>query len=157
MGVFFQDFILHFGYLAIFALTLTRSLGITAILPIPQALVLGAAVGLGLHPFVVGIVAGLASTVGDTLAYVAGSSGRKLFYNKKLKVPAALEKVVKRGGFWSVVAAGFTPLPLVYGLIAGSLHYDLRKFIFASLIGKVGGSLLVAYGGFVLIKELANI
>ena len=145
----FQDFLINFGYLAVFVLTFMRSLGITVFLPIPQVVVIPVAVSLGLNPLFVGLIAGLTSTFGDALAYFAGLGGRKiLFKRKKIRVPSKLRKVLKRGSFWSVLIASLTPLPLVYGFAVGSFRYDINKFILASLTGKLGGSLFIAYGAF---------
>ena len=149
----FQDFIINFGYLAVMILTLLRSLGITTLLPMPNIVTVGTAVSFGLNPFLVGIVAGLAITVADTCAYFIGSHGHK---RKKLKMPFNLDKVFKMGTFLWVFFASFIPLPLVFGLIVGSLHYDLRKFILVSFLSRVGYSLLLSYGVFFLIN-LINI
>ena len=154
----FQDFLVNFGYLAVFALTLMRSLGNTTFFPIPQVVTITAAVGAGLNPFIIGLVAGLASTSGDVLAYLAGSSSSKFVFKlRKPKIPSKLNKLIKKASFWSVLVVSSTPLPLVFGLLVGSIRYDLRKFILASLIGKTGGSILVAYGGFSLLKILSEI
>lgn len=141
----FQDFIINFGYLAVVILTILRSLGITTLLPIPQIVTVGTAVSFGLNPLLVGIVAGLAITAADTLAYYIGSHGHK---RKKLKIPFNLGKVFKKGTFLWVFSASFIPLPLVFGLIVGSLHYDLGKFILASFLSRMGYSLLLSYGVF---------
>jgi len=159
----FQDFLISFGYLAVFLLTLARAVGLFQIaLPIPQMVIIGSAVGIGLDPFIVGILAGLASTIGDSVGYFVGlGSGKIITRFKKIKIPkeaVKLKKFMNKRGFWIILAVGLTPLPFdLFGIASGLAHYDLRKFLLASLISKVGGSFLVAYGvlyGIDIIKGL---
>ena len=159
----FQDFLISFGYLALFLLTLARAVGLFQIaLPIPQLVIIGTAVGIGLDPFITGILAGIASTIGDSVGYFVGLGGVKLVGKlKKIKIPKGaikLKKFINKKGFWIVLLASMTPLPFdLFGIASGLARYDFRKFIVASLIGKTGGSLVAAYGvlyGIDLIKGL---
>lgn len=159
----FQDFLISFGYTALFLLTLARAVGLFQIaLPIPQLVIIGTAVGIGLNPFIIGMLAGLASTIGDSVGYFVGlGSGKLVTKFKKIKIPKGaikLKKFINKKGFWIVLVASMTPLPFdLFGIASGLAHYDFRKFLLASLIGKIGGSMLTTYGwfyGFDLIKGL---
>lgn len=159
----FQDFLISFGYTAVFLLTLARAVGLFQIaLPVPQLVIIGSAVGVGLNPFIIGILAGLASTIGDSVGYFVGLGGGKIITRfKKIKIPkeaVKLKKFMNKRGFWVILIVGLTPLPFnLFGIASGLAHYDIRKFLLASLISKIGGSVLAAYGIFYGIDRIKGL
>lgn len=102
------------------------------------------------NPFLVGLVAGLASAIGEMSTYVMGRGGEKLLKkkNKEGKNYKTAVKYFERWGFWAVVIFSFTPLPMdLIGLVAGSLKYNAKRFFIAALIGKIPRNIMIAYAG----------
>jgi membrane protein YqaA with SNARE-associated domain len=108
-------------------------------------------------PLAVGLIAGVAASIGELTTYYLGLGSKKLITRKKhvgYRYKRA-EKWFKRWGFWAVITFAFTPLPMdLLGLIAGSLQYDVKRFFLGTLIGKIPRFLLVAYAGAGLINVI---
>ena len=144
-----------FGYLGVFIASILGSA--TVILPMPLFLLIFFA-GSILNPFLVGIIAGVGSAIGELVAYAVGFGGRKIVDKKKVKLKKqGLGKWFRRGQAWMHKRGGFlviflfaaTPLPDdVIGIICGSIKYDLKKFFIATLLGKILLSLGIAYAGY---------
>ena len=142
------------GYILLFFLVL----GLSAILflPVPVFAVVVAASGV-LDPFLVGIIAGIASAIGELSGYFIGA-GSEHAIDKKGKEGDKYKKakeVFKKYGFWGIVAAAvfpITPIDFV-GVIAGALRYGWKRFLLAAIIGKIPRYLIVAYMG----KALAGL
>ena len=142
------------GYLGIFLASLLGSA--TVIFPIPIFVIIFTA-GAVFNPFLVGIIAGTGSAVGELVAYGIGFGGRKLLGKrielKKKGLGYWLHRGQKwlhsYGGFFLVFIFAATPLPDdVIGIICGSIRYDIKKFFLACLLGKVLLSLILAYAGY---------
>jgi membrane protein YqaA with SNARE-associated domain len=137
-----------FGYVVLFCLVLVLSASL--FLPLPVFAIVVAAAGV-LDPFWVGIVAGVASAIGELSGYFIGVGSEKIL-DKKDKEGKRYEKAVvifKKYGFWGIVAAAIFPItPIDFiGLIAGALRYGWKKFLLAAIIGKIPRYMLVAYMG----------
>lgn len=102
------------------------------------------------NPLVVGIVAGIATSIGELTTYFIGLGGEKVISKKKKegkRYKWATEKF-KKWGFWAVIVFAFTPLPMdLIGVIAGGLKYNLKKFFLGTLIGKIPRNIIIAYFG----------
>ena len=55
----------------------------------------------------------------------------------------------RHGAFLIIILFAITPLPDdVIGILCGVINYDVKKFFFASLTGKIVMNLFLAWGGF---------
>jgi membrane protein YqaA with SNARE-associated domain len=140
-----------FGYLGLFAASLLGSA--IVIFPIPIFVIIFTA-GAVLNPFLVGIIAGIGSAIGELVSYGLGFGGRKIL-GKRIKVKE--RKWLSRGKKWLQSYGAFflvfifaaTPLPDdIIGLICGAMRYDIKRFFIACLLGKVLLSLMLAYAGY---------
>lgn len=131
-----ESTVITWGYIGIFFVNMVSSASI--ILPLPGALVTFAFVTT-LNPWLIGLVAGVGSAVGELTAYGIGLGGRKVVkekYKKQLEKAEAL--IHKHGAFSIIVLFAATPLPTdVVGVLSGVIRYDIRKFFLAVLIGKI--------------------
>jgi len=154
-----KNLIVHFSYLAIFAVS---AIGTSTIfLPFPSyVIIIFFAIGMGLNPFVIGIVAGLGSAVGELTGYLIGMGGEKVIEEKK-KEPRIIKyftRLFKKFGFPIIFITALIPFPFdVVGIIAGMSGYEIKKFFVATAIGKIIKSLLIAYGLYVAIPYLENV
>ena len=135
------------GYFGIFLVSLVGSASI--MLPVPVFALIFAA-GAVLNPWVVGLSAGLGSALGELTGYALGKGGEKLIKNKYKKLFEKGEKMFEHNqAFAAIVIFAATPLPDdIIGVLCGMFHYDLKKFVIASFIGKTIMNLALAWGGF---------
>ncbi len=109
------------------------------------------------NPLLVGLVAGLATSIGEMTTYAIGRGGEKMIRRKGRegrRYKQAIE-LFEKYGFVAVVVFAFTPLPMdVIGLIGGGLKYDYKKFFLATLIGKIPRNIIIAYAGAGIISLL---
>ncbi|MBN2517817.1 MAG: VTT domain-containing protein [Candidatus Altiarchaeota archaeon] len=137
-----------FGYVALFFLVLVLSAAL--ILPVPVFAVVLAAAQV-LDPLPVGIIAGIASAIGELSGYFVGIGSEKVL-EKKGKTDDLYRKakeLFEKYGFFGIVIATLFPLTLIdyVGVIAGVLNYGWKKFFLATLIGKIPRYIFVAYLG----------
>ena len=142
-------FIQIWGYLGLFVVEAIGSMSI--FFPVPAFainFILGGTAGF--NPWMVGIVAGLGSAIGELTGYLLGRGGRELLNSKKQKIFRKAERwIEKHGIFIIIVVFAATPLPFdVVGILAGMLRYDVRRFFLATLTGKIISGLLLAWAGF---------
>ncbi len=102
-------------------------------------------------PILVALVSSFGGTLGDTLSFVFGSTGRHLA-NHKLKKKSwfrVLSKYFKKHGDWLLFAFALIPNPLfdAIGLLAGVFAYNLYKFFFIVWVGRfIRYFLLASFG-----------
>ncbi len=146
---FLVGLVVTLGYLGIFLASLIGSA--TIFLPVPSFLIVTAA-GTTMNPLAVGVVAGLGSAIGELVGY---GIGRGIVYGKG-KVTKKQHKYAKTVARWFSEKKGpviiflfaLTPLPDdIVGIVCGTIKYDLRKFFFATLAGKVILHVALAYAG----------
>lgn len=146
------------GYLGIFVASFVGSASI--ILPVPVfALIFSA--GAVLNPILVGIFAGIGSALGELTGYGIGFAGNKTIAKYKKKhlnlFLLAEEWFQKHRGFWIIFIFAATPLPDdIIGIVCGIMKYPVRKFIIASILGKITLSLILALSGFYSITLLSS-
>ncbi|MFA4854980.1 MAG: VTT domain-containing protein [archaeon] len=106
----------------------------------------------------VGIVTGTAAAIGEMSGYLVGMVGVNTL--KKMK-KGQVEKTFEIGeklankGMSIIFIFAFTPLPFdIVGIAAGIIRYDLRRFFFATWVGKVLRYSLVAVVGFVGMESI---
>ncbi|MFH1445271.1 MAG: VTT domain-containing protein [Nanoarchaeota archaeon] len=135
------------GYLGVFLVSLIGSASI--FFPVPAFIVIFAA-GVFLNPWLVGLIAGIGSAIGELTGYLLGFGGRKVAETKYEKQLEKTKKWVdRRGAFFVIFLFALTPLPDdIAGIIAGVIEYDIKKFFIATLIGKIILSVGIALAGF---------
>ncbi len=100
------------------------------------------------------MVAMVASVLGGIAGYWVGLRfGRPVLHRFVSPAKAdSAERLFNKYGAWAVVVAAITPIPYkVFTISAGVLNLELKKFIFASVIGRgfrflFTGALLYLYG-----------
>ncbi|HKZ45422.1 MAG TPA: VTT domain-containing protein [archaeon] len=167
--MFWEDFVLwaeklivQFSYLAIFGISAIGTS--TLFIPFPiDTIIIFAASGLGLHPLIVGISAGLGAAVGELTGYFIGAGGRFVIEEKKTKrklignFVSFMTGLFKKYGEWVIPIAAFLPFPFdIVGILCGMSKYDMKKFFIATLIGKIARSILIAYVGYFVIPLFAG-
>lgn len=136
---FNPEWVLRFrglGYGGAFFLNLIASASI--FLPIP-GLPLSMAMGTALNPYLLGIVSGLGSAVGELSGYAAGASGRTLVLSGGSVHSARIEYYTRRYGSWTIFVVAALPIPLfdAAGVVAGAIRMPLWLFFMATAAGKI--------------------
>ena len=101
-----------------------------------------------------GIVSMIASVLGGIAGYWIGLRFGRPILHKFVSPSKAddAERLFNKYGAWAVVVAAITPIPYkVFTISAGVLNLELKKFVFASVIGRgfrflFTGALLYLYG-----------
>ncbi|MEM2174598.1 MAG: VTT domain-containing protein, partial [Candidatus Micrarchaeia archaeon] len=95
--------------------------------------------------------------LGSCINYYLGLKIGKGIYKKfgRKRVKGAI-KFFNKYGFYSLIIAALTPIPWdLFSLLSGFLHYDFKKYMLASLIGRIPRFLIVAIIGSEALKWLA--
>lgn len=148
LETYFYFLMQNFGYGGVFIISLISSATILFPLPGFAAIPIGA---YFLHPLLVAIIGALGSSIGELVAYGAGRGGRAIVQVQNNKFTRWSERLQrwfeKINGFTIIILFAATPLPYdIVGLFAGVIKYDIKKFFFATLIGKFLMFLVLAYG-----------
>ena len=143
------------GYLGAFLGSIIGNISI--FIPVPFALVIYA-FGSILNPLLLGIVAGLGSTIGEVTAYLIGVGGRKIIekhYGQRLD---AIKTIIKKYGFVAIFLAALLPIPDDLLLIPlGMMRYEAKKIFVAMILGKTILCTFLAYAGlysFTFVQQL---
>ncbi len=155
-----KDELERWGYAGLFAIVLFRSASV--VMPMPGGGIIFAAGGLldpiaGIPaPVAVGLVAGLAESLGEFTGYAAGLGGGRM-----LKGRAIYRRVkgwVERRAFLTIFAMTLAPGPLfdVAGIAAGATRVPIRVFYPALLSGKVLRDMTVAFAGYYSLDLFAD-
>lgn len=151
--IWMQDFLIDFGYIAVFFGSLISTS--TIFIPLPIYFIIFFAAGIGLNPLVVGILAGAGSAVGELTGYFVGLGSRAVIERREEKEPRWIKfftKLFKKYGFATILVTSLLPFPFdVIGILSGVSDYNIKKFFIATLIGKTIKTVLIAYAGFVAI------
>lgn len=141
-----------YGYSGLFLLNLLASM--TLILPAP-GIALAFAAGASLNPFVVGLVVGAGSALGELTGYLAGISGRGFVENDPQY--ERMRYWMARRGVWVIFALSIVPNPLfdVAGITAGAMRMPVWKFLGAAMPGKIIKATLLALAGAGMMDALA--
>jgi membrane protein YqaA with SNARE-associated domain len=142
----------RFGVFAYPILFLAQSLlGATIFLPMP-GVALATAAGTFLHPFWVGVVAGLGSATGELSGYLLGYFGRRAVPTETSRLWRIAERGFKRWGFLAIIALAMIPNPAfdALGILAGGLRYPIARFWLATATGKILKFCWFSYLGWML-------
>jgi membrane protein YqaA with SNARE-associated domain len=148
--------ILSLGYLGVFLVSFIGAASI--IFPVPSFIIVFA-LGAVMNPWIVGIVAGIGNALGELTGYAFGKGGGKIIEKKYKKHVEKYKKWFKKDRiFLLIVLFAATPLPDdILGLVCGMFDYNIKKFIVASIIGKIILNLALALGGFYGIRFVLTI
>jgi membrane protein YqaA with SNARE-associated domain len=125
----------HLGYAGVFLISLISSA--TIFVPVP-GFVAPFFAGAMLNPFLVGVVAGVGSAIGELTGYSAGFGSRIVIEDKKVKNYGKIKKWMRINGFMTILILSFLPNPFfdIAGVIAGASEYPAWKFFISCCIGK---------------------
>lgn len=147
-----SEFIIETSYFAVFLISAAANSTIIVGIPGLTYFVIIFAIGIGLNPLLVGILAGMGSATGELVGYLAGLGGTTAIEKFEHKTPRIIKKLTrffKNIGFLVILIAAMLPVPFdVIGVLSGAAKYDIKKFYFATIIGRIIRSLLIAYGGY---------
>ena len=130
------------GYVGVGLTALLASGGL--VLPVP-ALAAVCAASAFLSPLFIGLIAGVAETVGELTGYFLGYSGRGVVSQGSLY--RRLEGWMRRRGWLLLFVLAVIPNPVfdLAGVSAGALRYPLASFLGVVLVGKLIKFMSLAY------------
>ena len=153
---FFEGLITQYGYIALFFSSVISAS--TIIIPMPLYVLIFFSAGLGLDPFLVGVVSGVGSGIGEITGYLVGLGGSRLVGQRVKHVPEQVEmfhKYFNKYGFFAILFFGVIPFPFdIIGLMAGANNFGIKKFLLASIISKVIKTLMISYAGYLALPYL---
>lgn len=131
------------GYPGIFVLSFLGSVAL--VIPVPGLIAVCGAGSIDLNPITVGLLAGLAETVGELSGYAIGYGGHTVF--EKRKFYTKVHEWMERRGILVLFVASIIPNPVfdVVGIIAGGLRFPLLRFLGTVLVGKTLKGLIVVH------------
>ena len=132
----------EYGYIGVFIISLLSAA--TIFIPAPGWIAVIALGGL-LNPYLLGIIAGIGSGIGELTGYMIGNGAMNLT-RKQLDTQ---RKLIKKYGLWIIAVLAFIPNPLfdAAGLVAGALKIPVWKFMLATIAGRIIRFILLAYFG----------
>ena len=130
------------GYPGVFFLNFLAS--VSLVLPVPGLISL-CGVSLLLNPFVLGVLAGIAETIGEISGYAIGYGGRTVV--EKRRYYARIRAWMERRGTVVIFVVSLVPNPLfdLVGITAGGVRFPLHKFLATVWAGKTLKGMMVAY------------
>ena len=152
VGAFFvHDFLfdeknlISLGYLGVFIFTFLGAA--TIFLPSASSLVVIGA-GAWLNPFIVGLVAGTGSTLGELTGYAIGYQGGEFLERRSRLFQRAKDWMERRGNI-TLFLLSVIPNPVfdTAGLAAGAIKFPLKRFFAIVWAGKTIQAIVGAYLG----------
>jgi uncharacterized membrane protein YdjX (TVP38/TMEM64 family) len=142
-----------YGYPGVFVISLLGNA--TVILPAPS-LAIVSVLGSVLNPYLVGLIAGAGSALGELTGYLAGYSGRAVVQDQARY--ARITAWMQQNGLWVIFVLSVIPNPLfdLAGIAAGVLKIPVHQFLLACFFGKTIKTTLFALGGRALLDTLLN-
>ena len=130
------------GYGAVALSALVASAGL--LIPVP-ALATACGTALFPNPFLVGIIAGSAESVGELSGYYLGYTGRDVLARSRLY--QRMESWMRHRGWLLLFVVSLVPNPIfdIVGIAAGALRYPIWGFLAVVWVGKVLKFLVFAY------------
>lgn len=132
----------EYGYAGVFVISLLSAA--TIFVPAPGWAAVIAMGGI-LNPYMVGLVAGIGSGIGELTGYMVGNGARELS-DKRL---GKHKDIIKKYGAGAVFVLAFIPNPLfdAAGLVAGALRIKIWKFLLACILGRILRFVILAHIG----------
>ncbi|MEK7847884.1 MAG: VTT domain-containing protein [Chloroflexota bacterium] len=148
--IYFWEQVEHletYGYAGAFVISLLGSA--TIVVPVPALAVVFTLGGVLKHPWLLGLVVGVAEPLGELTGYMAGVAGRTALENNQGRAFRWLQEWMRRRGGLVIFGMAAFPNPLfdLVGAIAGSFRYPLWRFLLLCWAGKTVKGLLVAMAG----------
>ncbi len=146
--LYFSSYIQQFegyGYLGVFLISLFSAA--TIFVPLPGwGIVL--AMGAILNPFIVGIIAGIGSALGEFTGYFFGKGVTELTLEKQ-KMLGKYRKWMVRNDMLAIFVFAFLPNPFfdLAGLAAGAANMPKREFFVACAAGRMLRYVIFGYLG----------
>lgn len=139
------NFALQYGYLGVFLISIIGALSI--IIPVPYTLLIYF-LGVFLDPFLIAVVGGLGSAVGEFSGYVLGYYGRKMISSQRKRKMDYMLRVFGRYGSIAIFVFALTPLPddLLF-IPLGIMRYSFVKAFIPCFLGKLCMCYILAYSG----------
>jgi len=132
----------EYGYLGVFVISMLSTA--TILIPAPGW---AAVIALGgiLNPYLVGIIAGVGSGIGELTGYLVGSGASELSKKKMGKH----RELIQKYGSGAIFVLAFIPNPLfdIAGLVAGALKIKIWKFLIACILGRILRYIILAHIG----------
>ena len=143
--LFDEKNLISLGYVGVFIFTFLGAA--TIFLPSASSLVVIGA-GAWLNPFLVGIVAGLAATLGELTGYAIGYEGGELL-EKRSRLFARAKGWMEKRGSVTLFLLSIVPNPAfdAAGLAAGAIKFPLRRFLVIVWTGKTIQAIVGAFLG----------
>lgn len=140
-----------YGYIGLFAVSLISAASI--VLPMPGAAAITGAGALldpvlGIPvPIMVGLVAGVAETLGELTGYAAGYGGSSLFRDRPFF--PRVKRWMEQRGVLTMFLLSCVPNPLVdvAGVAAGAVGMRVQNFLLGVFPGKVVKNIYLSAGG----------
>ena len=143
--LFDEKNLISLGYFGVFIFTFLGAA--TIFLPSASSLVVIGA-GAWLNPFIVGLVAGTASSLGEFTGYAIGYEGGELLERRSRLFQRAKGWMEKRGSI-TLFLLSIVPNPAfdAAGLAAGAIKFPLRRFFAIVWVGKTIQAIVGAFLG----------
>jgi len=149
------ELVAAYGYAGAFIVCIIGNVSI--ILPVPFALVVYA-FGSTLNPIILGIVAGIGSTIGEMSSYAVGRGGRRAIETRYGGRLDAVKRLIERHGMLVIFLVSLLPIPADLLLIPlGMMKYPVGKLLPPMLIGKTAMCLFLAYAGAYSLSALRDL
>ncbi len=157
-----HELLVSYGPLGLFVGAIAANA--TILLPLPIDILVFAVggesfFGLGaFDPFVLGVLVGIGSAIGEMSGYILGVLGIKNIEKMKkheIERVKRLKRRISKYGMLIIALAALTPFPFdLVGIAAGLVKFNPRKFFTACAIGKGMRYVLIAYAGAVSIPAV---
>lgn len=133
-----------FGYPGVFVISLLANA--TVLLPAPGVAVVFA-MGSIFNPFILGVVAGVGSALGELSGYLAGYSGQAVI--ERADIYERIKPYVSKYGGAAIFVLAAIPNPFfdLGGIAAGALKIPISTFLVWCILGKIIKMFLFAYAG----------
>lgn len=150
-----MTYLLNFGYLGAFLISLISSLSI--FIPIPYAIVIYA-LGSSLNPLLIAVASGFGSAIGEISGYILGYYGRTVMSKELQRKMNFMVKLFNHYGPIAVFFFALTPLPDdILFIPLGIMRYNFVKAFIPCFFGKLLMSFLLAYSGQISFELVKNI
>jgi len=154
----------RWGYLGLAAMSFLGGATVV-LLPVPS-LAFTFAMGAALDPWVVGLVASSAETLGTLTGYLVGANAQGALRGEDQRatrprrlLPPRAQGWVDRYGLWAIFGFSAVPNPFldVVGVGAGALGFGLWKFLITCWLGKTIKTTAVAWAGAGMLPVVAKL